>query len=102
MEGSDEAVLVPKLCGWKVEHSAAVQNLFCFGYFVCVPTVDKTKKEKKKQNCVDKQTSLNNSGETFANQHTVEPVKRCRLFPPWTPAGTFLMLCWRCVHLSSE
>lgn len=63
-------------------------------------TVDETKKMKQKKphklgniSCVDKQTSLDNSGKTFANQHTVAPVKTCRLFPLWTPADTFLMPC---------
>ena len=99
MEVSDQAVLAPKLCGRNAECSAALQNLFCFCDFVRVHRVDKTErngKKNKKKNCVDKQTSLNNSGKTFANQHAVAPVKTCRLFPLWTPADIFdaaLALC---------
>lgn len=78
-------------------------GVFCYRTFsvlFLLQTVDETKKTKQKKphklgniSCVDKQTSLDNSGKTFANQHTVAPVKTCRLFPLWTPADTFLMPC---------
>lgn len=59
--------------------------------------------QQKKSNIsyADKQTSLNNSSEAFANQHTVAPVKTCRLFPlfEWTPAGTFDALLALCAFI---
>lgn len=104
MEASDQAVWTE--CGMFYCTAEPLWVCFFGGYLVRMQTVDKTKKKKKKKKKkrkrVDKQTSLKNSGKTFANQHTVAPVKTCRLFPLSTPGDTFLMPHWRCAHLSSE
>lgn len=68
---------------------SAGMHLYKTNCFCCVEFDSTTM--KCNISCADKQTSLNNSSKAFANQHTVAPVKTCRLLPvfEWTPAGTF-------------
>lgn len=86
-------------CVWTLKLSAAVhlckrQTVFVVLRWLMI----QQQQQKSNISYSDKQTSLNNSSKTFANQQAVAPVKTCRLFPlfEWTPAGAFdavLALC---------
>lgn len=79
--------------------SAAMHLYKATNSFCCIEFDNTTK--KCNISCADKQTSLNNSSKAFANQHTVAPVKTCRLFPlfEWTPAGTFDAVLASCAFI---